>query len=96
MTNPAVQLMTAAATYKREHSKLAPLEAAQQAAHDDAYNEAGLPTSTPGAYARHMTAVDALEGQRRVVQRASAALCAAALKTDFGMLTPDLPDPASP
>lgn len=81
MTTPSTALTAAAATYKTEHAKLAPLEAAWQRAHDAAYDQQGLPTDAPGAYSQHMTALNALEEQRQTVQQAGVALCLAALKT---------------
>ncbi|MDR6218538.1 hypothetical protein [Deinococcus soli (ex Cha et al. 2016)] len=42
----------------------------------------GLPTDVPGAYDRHMQALDAHDAQVRRVEQAEAALCAAARDAD--------------
>lgn len=87
MTQTPTPLLLAVTAYQQEHAKLAPLKAAQAAAHAEAYDERGLPTNAPGAHEKHMQALEAHEAQQRQVQQARAELCSAALDTDVAGLT---------
>lgn len=78
MTLQSTAVLTAAATYRAEYARLPALRAALDAAHDEAFDARGLPTDVPGAYDRHMQALDAHDAQARRVEQAGAALCAAA------------------